>query len=316
MASNIQSETAQIGGTAPNIANILSGLISEIKNVTASGTNVGALTGCEAYYIAVAAETVFSDFMPLYSNIGKTLFGRKRAAADGPELVELQSAIIDLVNTLYTIVNCSILASLNSDVNTVLEAAANAVTKGGGIARSSTPVCGSATEVVTSTTGTQTVLTTTYVTTCPICTGSHIIPETTCSGTVFPATTITRATTVTTTYCPELETTMFVTTYVTTCPSCTGIHVIPETTCSSTFIPAKTLSQAMTLTETISVCPTCQYTAIPTTTQPAIETSRVVESSSAVETTPVPVETSSNAKSRAISLFRAFVALGFSILLA
>jgi hypothetical protein len=30
----------------------------------------------------------------------------------------------------------------------------------------------------------------------------------------------------------------------------------------------------------------------------------------------VPVETSSNAKSRAISLFRAFVALGFSILLA
>jgi uncharacterized Zn finger protein (UPF0148 family) len=302
MASNIQSETAQIGGTAPNIANILSGLISEIKNVTASGTNVGALTGCEAYYIAVAAETVFSDFMPLYSNIGKTLFGRKRAAADGPELVELQSAIIDLVNTLYTIVNCSTLATLNSDVDQVLQDASNTVTKAGGIATSYSPVCGPATAMVTSTTGTRTVLTSTYVTTCPICTGTHVVPVTTSNGTVIPATTITKATTITTTYCPESGTTMFVTTYVTTCPICTGTHVVPETKYSGSVIPGTTLTKATTLTETITVCPTCEYTTVPTT-QTAVKTT------SAIATAPVSVETSSDARSWTASHLSVFLAV-------
>jgi hypothetical protein len=131
LASDIQSDTAQINDSTANVTSILSSLIREVNDVTLSGSNVGALASCAAFDIAIVAESVFASFNTFYVNINSVLFGRKRALSDVPQLEALQVSIIDFVNTLYAVVSCDTLAELNSDVKVVLQDAANAVAMAG-----------------------------------------------------------------------------------------------------------------------------------------------------------------------------------------
>lgn len=272
-----------------------------------AGKQVGMLSGCEAQEVADNAGRIAYSGYKLASHLRMSLAAteppnsnvrRRKRATDVEALEQFQQEAIEFAQVLATIVPCDIYPT--SEVNQFLSEAEGLASLGGAYPTSYAPVCGTSptpsptysnatnSTVTATNTHTKTTITTTYVTTCPVCTGTH----------VESGTTITKATTITTTYCPEDTTpgvpgptTVYTTTYVTTCPVTEGDSTVTKPT---------------TITTVITVCPTCTEVA-PTTQPPPAQTTP-----GGVTSAPVQTGGAGTIKS---SLFGALAAVLFSALL-
>lgn len=216
------------------------------------------LTDCELEAIIAATNTADQA---LTAYINRAVSALAKRAVD-PAVDDIKTVYDQFVLELYRILTCEQLLRVQGTIDEVyraLFAAGAAGSQPPFPCQTSSSAASHSASATGSTSGVPSTIitTTTYITTCPVCTGTHVVPPTTVSGTTYPATTITKVTTVTT-ECP-----LTLTTYVTTCPVCTGTHVVPATTVSGTLCPESTVTKATTVT---TYCPIETAPVVPGTT--------------------------------------------------